>query len=113
MIKIPFLNKFITDDQEFYDAQINEELKYCNCSNFAIRFTEVGKNKRAFIIRTKEEQTIVLMFMKSDYKGINEALEKIRLNLALAKKEKSLTSEDRDITLGTASKEKVIVDGKN
>lgn len=113
MIKIPFLNKFITDDQEFYDAQINEELKYCNCSNFAIRFTEVGKNKRAFIIRTKEEQTIVLMFMKSDYKGINEALEKIRLNLALAKKEKSLTSEDRDITLGTASKEKVIVGGKN
>ena len=27
MIKIPFLNKFTTDDQEFYDTQINEELQ--------------------------------------------------------------------------------------
>ena len=35
MIKIPFLNKFMTEDQEFYDAQINEELKYCNNSNFS------------------------------------------------------------------------------
>ena len=114
MIKIPFLNKFITDDQEFYDAQINEELKYCNYSNFAIKFTEIGKNKRAFIIRTKEEQTIVLMFMKYDYKGINEALEKIRFNLALAEKENSLNfPTDNDITLSTSSKYEVTVKGKN
>lgn len=113
-MKIPFLNRFITDDQEFYDAQINEELKYCNSSNFTIRFTEVGKNKRAFIIRTKEKQTIVLMFMKFDYKGINEALEKIRLNLALAEKENSLSSSsDNNITLGSTSKDEVTIDGNN
>ena len=27
MMKIPFFNRFTTDDQEFYDTQINEELK--------------------------------------------------------------------------------------
>ena len=26
MMKIPFFNRFTTDDQEFYDTQINEEL---------------------------------------------------------------------------------------
>lgn len=40
MIKIPFLNKFTTDDQEFYDTQINEELKYCSCSNYVMKFTD-------------------------------------------------------------------------
>lgn len=114
MIKIPFLNKYMTDDQEFYDTQINEELKYCNSSDFVITFTEIGRNKRAFIIRTKDQQTIVLLFKKSDYKGINEALEKIRLNLALTKKENSLESSgDHTITIGTTSKEEVGVKGKN
>ena len=37
MINIPFLSKFTTDDQEFYDAQINEELKFCSCSNYTDR----------------------------------------------------------------------------
>lgn len=114
MIKIPFLNKFITDDQDFYDAQINEELKYCNSSNFTIRFIEIGKNKRAFMIRTKERKTIVLMFMKSDYKGINEALEKIRINLALTEKEKSLNpSSNANIILDTSSKNEVVVEESN
>ncbi len=114
MIKIPFLNKYMTDDQEFYDTQINEELKYCNCSDFAITFTEIGRNKRAFIIRTKQEQTIVLLFKKSDYKGINEALEKIRLNLAVIEKENSLeSSDDHTITISTTSKDEVSVKGKN
>lgn len=114
MIKIPFFNKFSTDDQEFYDKQVNEELKYCNSSNLAIKFTELGKDKRAFIIRTKEGKTIVLGFMRFDYEGINEALEKIRLNLALAEKEKSLdSSSDGNIILGTSSKNEVAVAGDN
>jgi len=89
MIKIPFLNKFTTDDQEFYDVQINEELKYCLCSNYGMKFTDVGENKRAILIRTKEKQSYALVFMKRDYKGINEALATLRLNLALAEKEKN------------------------
>ena len=74
MIKIPFLNKFTTDDQEFYDTQINEELKYCACSNYVMKFTDVGKNKKAILIRTKENRLYALVFMKRDYKGINDAL---------------------------------------
>ena len=89
MIKIPFLNKFTTDDQEFYDVQINEELKYCSCSNYVMKFTDVGENKRAILIRTKENRLYALVFMKRDYKGINEALATLRLNLALAEKEKN------------------------
>ncbi len=89
MIKIPFLNKFTTDDQEFYDTQINEELKYCACSNYEMKFTDVGKNKRAILIRTKEEKLYALVFMKRNYKGINEALATLRLNLALVEKEKN------------------------
>lgn len=113
MIKIPFLNKFMTEDQEFYDAQINEELKYCNNSNFSLKFIEVGKFKRAFVIRTKEK-TIVLVFMKSDYKGINKALEKIRLNLALVEKESSLNhSTDESIVLDTSSKDETAIEGDN
>lgn len=49
MIKIPLLNRFITDDQDFYDAQINEELKYCNSDNLVIVFTDIGKNQRRTI----------------------------------------------------------------
>ena len=113
MIKIPFLNRFITDDQEFYDAQINEELKYCDSSNFMIRFTDVCENKRAFVIKTKEKQIIALIFMKSDYKGINEALEKIRLNLALAKKENLLKSpKDDNATLEISAKNQATI-GEN
>ena len=113
MIKIPFLNKFMTEDQEFYDAQINEELKYCNNSNFSVKFIEVGKFKRAFVIRTKEK-TIVLVFMKSDYKGINKALEKIRLNLALVEKESLLNhSTDESIVLDTSSKDETSIEGNN
>ena len=113
MIKIPFINKFITEDQEFYDAQINEELKYCNNSDIAIKFIEVGKLRRAFVIKTKEK-TIILLFMKSDYKGINKALEKIRLNLALTKKENSLqNSSDNSLILDTSSKDKTIIEGNN
>lgn len=89
MINIPFFNKFVTDDQEFYDTQINEELKYCACSNYVMKFTDVGKNKRAILIRTKENQLYALVFMKRDYKGINDALATLRLNLALAEKEKN------------------------
>ena len=48
MIKIPFLSKYITDDQVFYDTQINEELKYCASPNYVMKFTEVGKNKRVY-----------------------------------------------------------------
>lgn len=113
MIKIPFINKFITEDQEFYDAQINEELKYCNNSDIAIKFIEVGKLRRAFVIKTKEK-TIILLFMKSDYKGINRVLEKIRLNLALAKKENSLqNSSDNSVILDTSSTDKTIIEGNN
>lgn len=94
MIKIPFLNKFTTDDQEFYDTQINEELKYCACSNYVMKFTDVGKNKRAILIRTKEKQLYALVFMKRDYKGINDALATLRLNLALVEKEKNEHSSE-------------------
>lgn len=94
MIKIPFLNKFTTDDQEFYDTQINEELKYCACSNYVMKFTDVGKNKRAILIRTKENQLYALVFMKRDYKGINEALATLRLNFALVEKEKNDDSSE-------------------
>ena len=89
MIKIPFLNRFITDDQEFYDVQVNEELKYCTCNNFAMKFTDIGKNKRAIVIITKENKLYALPFLKSDYKGINETLSTLRLNLALIQKEKN------------------------
>lgn len=94
MMKIPFFNRFTTDDQEFYDTQINEELKYCACSNYVMKFTEVGKNKRAILIRTKENKLYALIFMKWDYKGINEALATLRLNLALAEKEKNKDSSE-------------------
>lgn len=94
MIKIPFLNKFTTDDQEFYDTQINEELKYCACSNYVMKFTDVGKNKKAILIRTKENRLYALVFMKRDYKGINDALATLRLNLALVEKEKNDDSSE-------------------
>jgi len=94
MIRIPLLSNFTTDDQEFYDTQINEEFKYCNCSNYAMKFTDVGKNKRAILIRTKEKQLYALVFMKRDYKGINEALATLRLNLALVEKEKNYDSSE-------------------
>lgn len=110
MFKLPFINKFITDDQEFYDVQINEELKHCYSSNFIIEFAELGKNKRAFIIRIKEGNPIVIIFNKSDYKGINEALEKIRLNIALIEKENlKEQSLENNITIHTSSEEKVNV----
>lgn len=89
MIKIPFFNKFTTDDQEFYDTQVNEELKYCACSNYVMKFTDVGKGKRAILIRTKEGESYALVFWKRDYEGINEALATLRLNLALVEKEKN------------------------
>lgn len=91
-MKIPFLNRFTTDDQEFYDTQINEELKYCACSNYVMKFTEVGENKRAIIIRTQENQLYALVFMKRDYKRINDTLATLRLNLALVEKEKNANS---------------------
>ena len=94
MMKIPFFNRFTTDDQEFYDTQINEELKYCACSNYVMKFTEVGKNKRAILIRTKENKLYALVFMKWDYKGINESLATLRLNLALAEKENNKDSSE-------------------
>lgn len=94
MMKIPFFNRFTTDDQEFYDTQINEELKYCACSNYVMKFTEVGKNKRAILIRTKENKLYALVFMKWDYKGINEVLATLRLNLALDEKEKNKDSSE-------------------
>lgn len=80
MIKIPFFNKYITDDQEFYDTQINEELKYCACSNYIMKFTDVGKNKRAILIKTKENKLYALVFMRRDYQGINDSLATLRLN---------------------------------
>jgi len=94
MIRIPFLNKFTTDDQEFYDTQINEELKYCACSNYAMKFTDVGKEKRAILIKTKENQLYALVFWKRDYEGINNALASLRLNLALVEKEKNQGSSE-------------------
>ena len=98
MMKIPFFNRFTTDDQEFYDTQINEELKYCACSNYVMKFTEVGKNKRAILIRTKENKLYALVFMKLDYKGINEALATLRLNLALVEKEKNKDSSEYEFS---------------
>lgn len=89
MIKLPFLNRFTTDDQDFYDTQINEELNYCSCSNYVMKFTNIGKNKRAILIKTRENQLYALVFMKRDYKGINNALATLRLNLALNEKEKN------------------------
>lgn len=89
MIKIPFLSKYITDDQVFYDTQINEELKYCASPNYVMKFTEVGKNKRALLIRTNDDKIYALPFLKFDYKDINETLEILRLNLALVEKEKN------------------------
>lgn len=83
MIKLPFFNRFITDDQEFYDTQINEELNYCACSNYVMKFTNIGKSKRAILIRTRDNQLYALVFMKRDYKGINDTLATLRLNLAL------------------------------
>lgn len=94
MINIPFLSKFTTDDQEFYDTQINEELKFCSCSNYVMKFTDVGKNKRAILIRTRENQLYALVFMTRDYKGINDALATLRLNLALVEKEKNDSSSE-------------------
>ena len=94
MINIPFLSKFTTDNQEFYDTQINEELKYCSCSNYVMKFTDVGKNKRAILIRTRENQLYALVFMKRDYEGINDALATLRLNLALVEKEKNDDSSE-------------------
>ena len=94
MLNIPFIDKHTTVDQDFYDAQVNEELKYCSSSNFAIRFVGIGNKRRAFVIRTRGEKTIVLLFSKSDYRGINKALEKLRVNLALAKKESEFVTID-------------------
>lgn len=111
MIKIPFFKRFTTDDQEFYDAQINEELKYCNCSNYVMKFTDVGKNKRAILIRTKDGQLFALIFMKVDYKGINDALATLRLNLTLAEKEKNKdTSKHEYAQISTTSRNQ---DSKN
>ena len=76
MIKLPFLRKFITDDQEFYDAQINEELKYCYSSNFIIKSAELGKNKRAFIIRIKEGNPIVIIFNNEIFNVLMKHLKK-------------------------------------
>lgn len=104
MIKIPFLNKFTTDNQEFYDTQINEELKYCACSNYVMKFTEVGENKRAIIIRARENQLYALVFMKRDYKRINDTLATLRLNLALVEKEKNANSaEDKYAQISTSA----------
>lgn len=94
MMKIPFLNRFTTDDQEFYDEQINAELKYCACSNYVMKFTDVGKYQRAILIKTGEKQLYALVFMKRDYKGINDALATLRLNLALVEKEKNDDSSE-------------------
>lgn len=105
MLNIPFIDKHTTVDQGFYDAQVNEELKYCSSSNFAIRFVEIGNKRRAFVIRTREEKTIVLLFPKSDYKGINKALEKLRVNLALAKKESD------SVTIDTTSRNTTSIKG--
>ena len=94
MLNIPFIDKHTTVDQGFYDAQVNEELKYCSSSNFAIRFVGIGNKRRAFVIRTRGEKTIVLLFSKTDYRGINKVLKKLRVNLALAKKESELGTID-------------------
>ena len=80
MIKIPFLNKFMTEDQEFYDAQINEELKYCNNSNFSVSMDNRalhqivisvsismfswGESMRVFLTSLEENKTQV--FISSD-----------------------------------------------
>ena len=45
---------------------------------------------KEFLIRTKEKQLYALVFMKRDYKGINDALATLRLNLALVEKEKKV-----------------------
>lgn len=113
MFRIPFLSRFTTDDQQFYDSNVNEELKYCNSEDFIIRFMELGKNRRVFVINTRDGRNIIIPFKKFDYEGINKALEKIRLNLALAEKEKSLNSNDVSITLGTTSKKEIKVNGPN
>ena len=102
MIKIPFLSNYITDDQEFYDTQINEELKYCECPTYVIRFIEVGKNKRALVIRTNDNKMYALPFLKFDYKDINETLATLRLNLALVEKEKN-QDEDEHTTAQISS----------
>lgn len=113
MFKIPFLSKFTTDDQQFYDSNVNEELKYCSSKDFMIRFMGLGKNRRIFVINTRDGRNIIIPFKKFDYEGINKALEKIKLNLALAEKEKSLNSSDVSIMLGTTSKKEIKVDGPN
>lgn len=96
MIKIPFFSKYITDDQEFYDTQINEELKYCASPNYVMKFTEVGRNKRILLIRINDNKIYALPFLKYDYKDINETLEILRLNLALVEKENSQKDEEYD-----------------
>ena len=105
MINIPFLSKFTTDDQEFYDTQINEELKYCSCSNYVMIFTDVGKNKRAILIKTRENQLYALGFMRRDYQGINDALATLRLNLALVEKEKNDDSSEYEYAVISISAE--------
>ena len=105
MIKLPFEREHTTDDQDLYDDQVNEELKYCNCSNFVVKFVKKGGDKRAFVIRTKEDKLILVEFQTSNYKGINEALELIRLNLVLARKENEIPhSTDAGVTLDTDSR---------
>ena len=105
MLNIPFIDKHTTVDQGFYDAQVNEELRYCSSSNFAMRFVEIGNKRRAFVIRTRGEKTIVLLFSKSDYRGINKALEKLRVNLALAKKQFD------SVTIDTTSRKETVIEG--
>jgi zinc/manganese transport system permease protein len=59
-----------------------------------MKFTVIGKNKRAILIRTKENKLYALVFMKRDYKSINETLANLRLNLALVEKEKNNDSSE-------------------
>ena len=114
MIKIPFFNKYLTDDQNFYDHQVDEELKFLDNSEFIFRFAEVGKSKRAIIIRFRDEskKTILIPFAKHDYKGINEAVELIRLNIACFVKEiteRTENSEEKKLDISSFSKDEVKV----
>lgn len=114
MIKIPFFNKYLTDDQNFYDHQVDEELKFLDNSKFIFRFAEVGKSKRAIIIRFRDEskKTILIPFAKHDYKGINEAVELIRLNIACSVKEiteRTENSEEEKFDISSFSKDEVTV----
>ena len=94
MIETLSLNKFTTDDQKFYDTQVNEELKYCACINYIMEFIKINKDQRAILIKTKENKVYSLVFWKRDYEGINNTLATLRLNIALAEKEKNVGSSE-------------------